>query len=70
LLACLESVDWNAIDYTTRLVVLHQINEHITRLREGAGLAAISDPIPPAPLNVFFTIKNKLFPNSLAKAGS
>jgi hypothetical protein len=61
LLDFMQRTEWSSVDYATRLTALHQINERIGRLRENAGLAPIDDPLPPK-LNVFFTIKNQLFP--------
>jgi hypothetical protein len=47
-------------DYDTRLTVLHQINQTITRLRERNGMAAIDDPLPGQPDNVYRRIKQNV----------
>jgi hypothetical protein len=49
------------VDMTTRLVLLHEINDRISRVRESAGLPSIDDPLPGQPPNVFLTIKQMLF---------
>src|SRR5262245_37734028 len=46
LLAYVRVVDWSAIDYATRLVVLHEINTAITHLRERNGLSPFDDGVP------------------------
>jgi hypothetical protein len=66
LVATVQQVGWGSVDARVRLVLLHEINETITALRERRGLAGISDPLPPA-VNVFFLIKHLLFPLSPAK---
>ena len=35
----IRAIDWSEIDYPTRLVVLHEVNSAITKLREKSGLA-------------------------------
>jgi hypothetical protein len=44
-----------------RFTLLHQINQTIARLRERNGMAAIDDPLPGQPDNVFRRIKQMLF---------
>jgi hypothetical protein len=70
LLAHVERTEWSAINYDTRLTVLHQVNDAITRMRERHGMAGIDDPLPGQPDNVFRRIKRLLFPPSPAKAGT
>jgi hypothetical protein len=69
LVACIQKTGWHVVDAHTRFVLLHEINQAIVRLREGAGLAGLDDPIAPA-MNVFLTVKQTMFPNSPVKAGS
>jgi hypothetical protein len=64
LTAYIRGVDWNAIDYPTKLTVLHEINTAITRLRERQGLAPINDPLPGERESVFRTLKQILLPAS------
>jgi len=52
-----QSIDWAAIDYPTRLVVLHEINSAITVFREKQGLEPVSDPLPGEPDTPFRTVK-------------
>jgi hypothetical protein len=61
LLACIQRTDWSTISYDIRLTILHQINRTITRLRERNGMAAIDDPLPGQPDNVFRRMKQMLF---------
>jgi hypothetical protein len=44
-----RSIDWAAIDYATRLVVLHEINNAITKFREKRGLEPIDDTVSDEP---------------------
>ena len=46
LLAYIRGVDWSAVDYLTRLTVLHEVNTAITRMRERNGLSAIRRRFP------------------------
>ena len=59
----MENTDWNAVDYATRLIALHQINDAISRMRVRHGLPTLDDPLPPK-LNVFLRVKHRLFPPS------
>jgi hypothetical protein len=43
LLAYACAIDWPSIDHQTRLVTLHEIDTHATRLRERLGLAPFDD---------------------------
>jgi hypothetical protein len=60
LIGFVGAIDWSAIDYDTRLTVLHEINSAITKLREKRGLEPISDPLPHQPDNVFRVLKSIL----------
>ena len=52
-----RAIDWSEIDYPTRLIIIHEANAAITKLREQRGRDPISDPLPGAPLNAFLLIK-------------
>jgi hypothetical protein len=56
LVGFIAAVDWSAIDYQTRLTVLHEVNTAITKWRERQGLDPISDPLG-APPNAFQIIR-------------
>src|SRR6516162_3172525 len=58
LLAYIRGVDWSAVDYATRLVVLHETNTAITRMREHNGMEPIDDGLPGDRDNVFRTIRH------------
>lgn len=62
LIALLREHDWSQMDADVRLVVLHEINQAITRLRERAGLAPIDVALPAERPNAFLLIKEHLFP--------
>jgi hypothetical protein len=57
LIGLVAAIDWNAIDYQTRLTVLHEVNSAITKFRESQKLDPISDPLPGAPPNAFQAIR-------------
>src|SRR2546430_1412427 len=46
LIGFVGTIDWTAIAYATRLVVLHEINTAITTFREKRGLDPIDDGLP------------------------
>jgi len=52
-----QSIDWNSIDYDTKLVVVHEINSAITAFRMKRGLEPIDDNLPGDPDTPFRTIK-------------
>jgi hypothetical protein len=67
LLAYVPGVDWSSVSHDIRLTVLHEINNHITRMRERHGLPPIDDPLPGQPDNVFKIVRSiLLFPFSPA----
>ena len=68
LIELLHDFDWSQMSADVRLVVLHEINQAITRLRERAGLAPIDDPLPGQRLNAFLLIKEHLFPRKAESA--
>jgi hypothetical protein len=61
LLHFIEAHDWASIDAETRLIVLHEINAAVMRLRERNGMEPIDDPLPDQPDNLFRRIKQTLF---------
>ena len=70
LVGFIGAIDWAAIDYQTRLVVLHEINNAITVYREKRGLEPISDPLQGAPFNAFQRIRAIMFPASAGEPTS
>jgi hypothetical protein len=62
LVNAMAAEDWSVVDEDTRLIVLHQINEAIAKLRTKSGLEPIDDPLPGQPDNAYRLIKN-LFTN-------
>jgi len=61
LLALMRGHVWADVDMKTKLVLLHEINNQISRVREDAGLPSIDDPLPNQPPNAFLTIKQVVF---------
>jgi hypothetical protein len=64
LIGFVESIDWSVIDYTARLVVIHELNKSISALREKHGLDSIDDPLPGAPESPFGTIRAIVLPSN------
>lgn len=66
--------DWTAVDASTRLIALHEINAAICKLREGQGLEPIDDALVELgqPLRAFQLIRNIVnrFPASSGEAVS
>ena len=62
-----EAQDWNTIDYDTRLIALHEINNAIMKFRELNALPPIDDPLPGAHANAFLRIKEHVFPRKVEK---
>jgi hypothetical protein len=62
LIALLDQHDWGQIDHNVRYVLLHEINQTVTRVRERAGLPPIDDALPGQRMNAFLRIKETLFP--------
>ena len=52
-----NAIDWAAIDFNTRLVVLHEVNAAVMKHREKQGLEPIDDPLPGSSDNVFRVIR-------------
>jgi hypothetical protein len=69
LLAAMQRADWHSVDYTTRLTVLHQVNQAVTRLREKHGMAPFDDGPPGTPDNAFRKVKALLFPEKVPRVG-
>jgi hypothetical protein len=63
MVTAVTQVDWARVDVQTRLVVLHEINGSISRLRERSGLTTFDDPLPHQPDRAFQHVKRALFPN-------
>jgi hypothetical protein len=59
-LAYVRGIDWSAVDYPTRLVILHEVNTAITRMRERNGLYPFDDGVPGERANVFQVIRGIL----------
>jgi len=57
LIGYVQSINWAAIDYATKLTVVHEINNAITAFREKQGLEPIDDGLPGQPATPFHTIK-------------
>jgi hypothetical protein len=70
LLAFVRGVDWSTVSGETRLIVLHEINDSITRLRIKHGLAPFDDGWPGERNSAFITIRQHLFPTQVAPPGA
>jgi len=57
LIGLAKSIDWNLVDYNTKLVVIHELNNAITKFREKCGLEPIDDNLPGNPETPFRAIK-------------
>jgi hypothetical protein len=62
LIGLIRSINWTSVDYDTRLVVLHELNNTITTFREKHGLR--TDGLSGEPDTPFRTIKAILFPSN------
>lgn len=67
LLDFIQRSDWNSVSYDTRLVVLHQINNSVTRMRERHGLPPFDDPLPGQPDDMFRRIVRSVLAPSPAR---
>jgi hypothetical protein len=56
----IDAQDWSAVDASTRLVALHEINAAIIKLRESQRLPPIDDPLWHEPLNAFLRIRETM----------
>jgi hypothetical protein len=62
LLAYIRGVNWAAIDYRTRLTVLHEVNTAITHLRDRNGMPPFDDGFPGDRANAFQIIRSIVAP--------
>jgi hypothetical protein len=53
-----EARNWHVVDAHTKLVVLHQLNRAVTKLRERNGQPPIDDGLGGERANVFRTIRS------------
>jgi hypothetical protein len=60
LLARVAQGPWREADANTRFEILALIDDTIVELRERAGLAPFSDPLPGQPPNVFLLLREAL----------
>jgi hypothetical protein len=60
LVALVKAGPWRETDPDTRAEILGCIDRAIVRQRERAGLVALDDPLPGAPLNAFLTLRDWL----------
>jgi hypothetical protein len=58
LIGFVRSIDWPAIDYATRLIVIHETSEAITGFREKRGLPPLDDNLPGEPDTPFRAIRS------------
>ena len=70
LIGFIGAIDWAAIDFQTRLTVLHELNTAITKFREKRGLEPIDDALPSNPDTPFRTIKAIVFSSSPPNKGA
>jgi hypothetical protein len=70
LVGFIGAIDWSAIDFETRLTVLHEVNTAITKFREKRDLEPIDDPLPGEPESPFRQLKALLFPPNGAPTGA
>jgi hypothetical protein len=57
LIGFVQSIDWSVIDYTAKLVVLHEFNKAVAAVRAKHRLDPINDPLPGQPESPFRTIR-------------
>lgn len=63
LIALFDRGPWQHADLDTKFIIQHLINRAIINHRERAGLEPYDDPLPGDGLNVFLTIRGKLYAN-------
>jgi hypothetical protein len=56
----LHEFDWGSMDADVRFVVLHEINNAITKFRERSGMTPIDDALPPHANTAFLIIRELL----------
>jgi hypothetical protein len=69
LIGLVQSINWMTIDYTTKLVIVHELNMAITGFREKHGLD-IDDPLPGQPESPFRAIRAIVFAPSPPDEGA
>ena len=60
LLKFMRAQDWRLVDADVRLVVLHELNAAITRLREREGKPPIDDALPGEAPTLFLIVRELL----------
>jgi len=70
LIGFVHSIDWSAIDYQTKLTVIHELNQAITGIREKHGLVPIDDGLPGEPETPFRTIRTIVLTRSPQREGA
>jgi|SRR5262249_28035665 len=63
LVGFIGAINWSAIPYDARLVVLHELNSAITAFRTKRGLEPIDDGLPDQPDTPSRAIKAIIFPH-------
>jgi len=63
LIGFIGAIDWASIDYQTRLTVLHEVNEAITKFRESQKLNPFDDALPGEPLRAYQVIRDIISQN-------
>jgi hypothetical protein len=69
LIGFIGAIDWGSIDYETRLTVLHEVNNAITKFREKQGLEPIDDALPGEPPRAFEIIRRIITSFPRARGG-
>jgi len=64
LIGFIGAIDWAAIDYQTRLTVLHEVNSAVVKFRESQSIQPFDDPLPGAPPNAFQIIRAIVIANN------
>jgi len=70
LIGLVQSIDWMTIDYTAKLVVVHELNTAIAAFREKHGLDPIDDPLPGQPESPSRAIRAIVFASSPPDEGA
>jgi len=69
LLSFVRVIDWSAIDYATKLTVIHEIDMAIVKLRRVQRLAPFDDGLPGEPDTPFRTIRAIVLTTSPLREG-
>jgi hypothetical protein len=67
LLALMRGYCWENVDPNTKFILLHEINDAITRMREKHGMAPIDDPLPGEKVNAFLALCEMLRQSNFRK---